>query len=316
MQTAQWQLELLAPRTRHSLEVHAADDVSIPFTVLAGKKPRPAALILGGVHGDEYEGPAAILDLMAAIDPANLDGSVIFVPIANPRAFAAASRLHPVDGGDLNRSFPGEAAGGPTARLADALVKEFVIHADCIFSLHGWGKEALVHPYVEYPAGNSAAASISREAAIACGFPCVYPYAWPAGVLGNFALRQGIPILEGEVGGMATITPQGQKLYRDTILRFLAHFAIMKAANSETSKPDCILGHHEIRASHSGLFQSSLTLGAPISAGDTLGVIRGLDGRVQTTLQAQHTGMVGVMRMLSSVMAGDLLFHLFVLGQA
>jgi predicted deacylase len=311
---SQWQIESLALKSRHALEVHGTDDVKIPFTVLVGKKLKPAALIMAGVHGDEYEGPAAILDLVEEINPAALEGSIIFVPFANPEAFAATSRRHPADNGDLNRSFPGEPQGKPTMRLAHLLVSEFVSQADCIFSLHGWGKEALVHPYVEYPAGDSETARTSRQAALASGFEYVYPYLWPKGVLGNYALQRGIPILEGEIGGMATITPHGQKLYHDAILRFLAHFNIFQfqAEVSRAQHGIHVVHHQEIRASQNGLFQSRLTVGDAVSAGETLGVIRGLNGVHLVTLQAPCAGMVGVMRTLSSVTTGDMLFHLFI----
>lgn len=309
---SQWQLESLALQSRHALAVHGTDDVKIPFTVLVGKKLKPAALIMAGVHGDEYEGPAAILDLVEEINPGALEGSIVFVPFANPQAFAAASRRHPADNGDLNRSFPGDPQGKPTMRLAHLLIAEFVSQADCIFSLHGWGREALVHPYVEYPAGDSETARASRQAALASGFEFVYPYPWPKGVLGNYALEQCIPILEGEIGGMATITPGGQKLYRDAILRFLAHFNILQADVPSAQQDIHVVHHEEIRAAQNGLFQSCLTVGDALSAGETLGVIRGLDGVCLETLQAPRAGIVGVMRTLSSVAAGDMLFHLFI----
>lgn len=309
---SQWHIESLALQSRHALEVHGTDNVKLPFTVLVGKKNKPAALIMAGVHGDEYEGPAAILDLVEEINPGALDGSIIFVPFANPQAFAAASRRHPGDNGDLNRSFPGDPQGKPTMRLAHLLVSEFVSQADCIFSLHGWGREALVHPYVEYPAGDSETARTSKQAALASGFEYVYPYPWPKGVLGNYALQQGIPILEGEIGGMATITPRGQTLYRGAILRFLAHFNILQPEVRSLQHDIHVVHHQEVRASQSGLFQTRLTVGDAVSAGETLGVIRGLDGVHLETLQAPCAAMVGVMRTLSSVTAGDMLFHLFI----
>ena len=152
---------------------------------------------------------------------------------------------------------------GSTMRLAHLLVSEFVGKADCIFSLHGWGKEALVHPYVEYPAGDSETARVSRQAALASGFEYVYPYFWPKGVLGNYALQQGIPILEGEIGGMATITPRGQKLYHDAILRFLSHFNILQAELPSARHGIRVVHHQEILASQNGLFQVASRLAMP-----------------------------------------------------
>src|SRR5580658_7182076 len=63
--SSQWHLEELAKSGRHSLRLTTLDGLTtIPFTVLTGEEPTPVALVIAGVHGDEYEGPAAIHALM------------------------------------------------------------------------------------------------------------------------------------------------------------------------------------------------------------------------------------------------------------
>ena len=78
----------------------------IPIAVIRGA-PGPTALLTGGNHGDEYEGPIALFDLARTLDPADLTGTVIIVPALNLPAFRAATRTSPIDRGNLNRSFPG-----------------------------------------------------------------------------------------------------------------------------------------------------------------------------------------------------------------
>ena len=77
--------------------------------------------VLAGVHGDEYEGPVAIADLLAALDPAALAGTLIALPVANPPAFAAGTRTSPLDGLNLARCFDGDPRrlGEPTPGLDD-----------------------------------------------------------------------------------------------------------------------------------------------------------------------------------------------------
>src|SRR5580693_9555836 len=99
--SSQWQLETLATSARHSLALQTADGRSrVPFVVIIGAARTPVALMIAGAHGDEYEGPAAIHDLIREIEPRQITGSVIFVPVANPLAFAASTRRHPTDNGD------------------------------------------------------------------------------------------------------------------------------------------------------------------------------------------------------------------------
>jgi predicted deacylase len=308
--SAQWQLEELATSARHSLALMTADGERIPFEVIIGAARTPVALMLAGAHGDEYEGPAAIHDLIREIEPRQITGSVIFVPVANPLAFAAGTRRHPSDNGDLNRSFPGSPQGGPTEQLAHLLMEEFALVSDYIFSLHGWSKEGSVLPYAEYAEGDSPAMLASREAARSLGFRYLHPYHWPAGVLGNAVLPQGIPVVEAEIGGTGTTTAQGQALYRETMLRFLAHFGMVEFTPAPEPSP-IIVDHSDLFASQAGLFRTSIELGDSVVTGQQVGTISGLDGSLLETLRSPCSGTVAILRRLASVQPGDRLLQLF-----
>ena len=121
-------------RLPYSRDNSAWGSVMIPVAVIRNGDG-PTALLTGGNHGDEYEGPLALFELARTLDPAEVRGTVIIVPALNYPAFRAGTRTSPIDGGNLNRSFPGRpdgtrdredrrlrpappaAAGGPRARL-------------------------------------------------------------------------------------------------------------------------------------------------------------------------------------------------------
>src|SRR5207302_483256 len=73
---------------------------------------------MAGNHGDEYEGQVALGRLIRELDPAEVQGRIIILPSANFPAAMAGSRTSPLDQGNLNRSFPGDPTGGPTAQIA------------------------------------------------------------------------------------------------------------------------------------------------------------------------------------------------------
>ena len=74
-------------------------------------------VVTAGVHGCEYVGVQALRRLAAELDPAELSGNVIFLPLANPTGFyAGAKRVVPEDGVNLNRAFPGDPAGTLSVR--------------------------------------------------------------------------------------------------------------------------------------------------------------------------------------------------------
>lgn len=308
---SKWKLNELATCCRNSLVLTTSDKLTnIPFIVITGTVRDPVALIIAGVHGDEFEGPAAIQDLMLEIEPTEVQGSIIFVPVANPSAFASATRRHPLDNGDVNRSFPGSLNGGPTQQLAHDIFHEFALNASSILSLHGWSKEASVVPYAEYSEDNSPAARASQEVARRLGFQYLHPYRWPSGVLGDAVLAHGIPIVEVEVGGMGTITAQGQALCRDVILRFLAHFGIIEFDAASPPEP-VLVSHYDLLSSSAGLFRSLVEVGDHVEAGHTIGTVHGLNGSLLETVRASEAGTVAILRRLASVQPNDLLLQIF-----
>ena len=66
--------------------------IEIPFAVIKGKEETPSMWIEGSVHGDEFAGNAAIRRIINDLDPENLHGTVIAIPIVNTTAYSAHRR--------------------------------------------------------------------------------------------------------------------------------------------------------------------------------------------------------------------------------
>jgi len=92
------------------------DELNIPMFVIKGIKPGKIIGVLGGVHGDEYEGPQAIRDLYDNLEPKQLTGTFLGVPHSNPSAFSAGTRVSLIDGLNLARIFPGNQNGSLTEK--------------------------------------------------------------------------------------------------------------------------------------------------------------------------------------------------------
>ena len=61
----------------------------------------PTVVAIGGTHGDEYEGPVGLKNLIRELDPARLaSGRLIVIPVLNVPAFRAARRDSPLDGAE------------------------------------------------------------------------------------------------------------------------------------------------------------------------------------------------------------------------
>src|SRR5690349_8271497 len=81
--------------------------VELPVLLVRGRSPGKLLVVVAGVHGDEYEGVRAIIDTCAGLDPNEMSGDLLAVPVANPPAFWNSTRTSPLDNRNLAREFPG-----------------------------------------------------------------------------------------------------------------------------------------------------------------------------------------------------------------
>ena len=81
----------------------------IPIIVVRGVEDGPTIWLNGATHGDEPEGPYSIFMTLRELDPLQMRGTVVAVPVMNVDAFTAGKRGNPLDGFtyDMNRCYPG-----------------------------------------------------------------------------------------------------------------------------------------------------------------------------------------------------------------
>ena len=96
------------------LAVPAGSDAAldIPVAVVRGARPGPVLALVAGAHGTEYASIIAIERLIEKLDPAQVSGTVILVPLINTPSFEQkVPHLNPVDGKSMNRFYPGKRTG-------------------------------------------------------------------------------------------------------------------------------------------------------------------------------------------------------------
>src|SRR3954452_2492374 len=72
--------------------------IRVPLCVVRGQRPGKTIVAIGGTHGDEYEGPVGLKNLVTSLDPAAVvAGRLICIPVLNVPAFQAAQRESPLD---------------------------------------------------------------------------------------------------------------------------------------------------------------------------------------------------------------------------
>lgn len=141
-------------------------ELHIPHVLLCGKADGPTVLVTAGVHSAEYVGIQAAIELSIELNPDELRGSVVIVPLANRSGFEhrTMSMVHE-DGKNLNRVFPGDAAGSAAERLAHVLFESFITRADAYVDLHSGDGYETLHPFAYYVGDTSAEETAKRMVA-------------------------------------------------------------------------------------------------------------------------------------------------------
>ncbi|HZX83276.1 MAG TPA: succinylglutamate desuccinylase/aspartoacylase family protein, partial [Reyranella sp.] len=137
----------------HSTHDSAYGWIPVPITVAANGSG-PSVLLVAGNHGDEYEGQVALMKLVRSLDPSRLRGRLIVLSAANYPAVMAGRRVSPIDGGNLNRCFPGNANGTPTEMIAHYIESVLLARCQYCLDLHSGGSslEYVAHAHARRPA--------------------------------------------------------------------------------------------------------------------------------------------------------------------
>jgi hypothetical protein len=126
-------------------------EVEHPAYEARGAHDGPHVALIGGVHGCEYSSIAAVNRFMGDLDTADLSGSITAVPVVSMESFRQRSPfVVPVDGKNLNRSFPGSYEGTYTDVLARSIFDQVIAPADVLLDLHGGDLVEALEPFATY----------------------------------------------------------------------------------------------------------------------------------------------------------------------
>ena len=285
-----------------------ADLPPLPVLAARGAHDGPTILLTGGVHGDEYEGPAAIHRLFNTLDLSQLRGCLIGLPIVNVAAYRARARTSPVDGVDLNRTFPGTIADQPSLsyRLAHHIFTTFIEPCDLLVDLHSGGAKLVHLPMVGWYAGDETAEQLARTF-----HPALHPWLIPdrEGVLSYAARQAGKVALGAEWGGGARLDNQGVAAYVAGITQLLVTFGNSHHSVSELDARPPIAGTYQ-EVPSGGLFVATVVLGEWVAAGAILGRLYDELGEEVAVIVAERTGLVAALAHNALLDPGDRVAYL------
>ncbi|WP_452602370.1 succinylglutamate desuccinylase/aspartoacylase family protein [Pontimicrobium sp. MEBiC06410] len=124
----------------HKLFIHISENAlgipwRVPLIVIRGIKKGPTVGLTAALHGDELNGISTIFKLMEDINPLQLKGNIVLVPITNIPGYLANQRYF-LDNVDLNRIMPGKPKGASSQIYAHHFVNKIVSKFDYLLDLH------------------------------------------------------------------------------------------------------------------------------------------------------------------------------------
>lgn len=283
----------------------------------------PSLLLMAGNHGDEYEGELQLGRLMRRLDVSTIRGAVTILPMANLPAVMAAKRCSPFDGGNLNRAFPGDPAGTPTARMAHFLEHDLFPRHDAVLDLHSGGT-SMAHLACTLIERQADAARFERSVALMRAMGAAHAFVADNGLAAPTSMgaagRAGTIGLSGEFGGGGTVTPESMAFTAAAIDRLMMSLGIVDApqlsrAPLPTSPSPQLLSlsrHSQgIYANRRGWFEPAVPLGARVAAGDRAGWYHDLErlDLPEEELHFAESGIVISHRLHTDSQAGDCLIQ-------
>ncbi len=213
----------------HSPHDDAWGVTRIPIGVIAGGDG-PTVIIEGGNHGDEYEGPIVIAELIRELEPKDIRGRLILMPSVNAPAAMAGQRTSPVDGLNFNRTFPGDPRGTITQQISAFMADEILPRGDAFLDLHSGGSSLNIIPSaILEPTDDPELERKCIAATRAFDAPAIV-------VIGNLgdtrtataaAIEAGLITIGTEMAGGGTVSIDALAICRRGVRNVLAHLGVL-----------------------------------------------------------------------------------------
>ena len=284
------------------IEVPAGSDsaLSIPVAVFHGAKPGPVLALVAGSHGTEYASIIALEKLMGLLNPAEISGTVIVVPLINIQSFEQkVPHLNPVDRKNMNRFYPGKIDGTQTERASYLITKQVVEPCDHLIDLHGGDLDKSLRPYSYWTkTGNEKQDQISKEMLLAFGLDHIIisterpkdPQA--SRYLENTATTRGKPSITVEAGHAGTVETDDVNALVNGCLNVMRYLKMLPGTSLLIEHPVWIEKIVTLVSEQTGIFYPLVERGTYVQQGMKVGYVTDYLGKVIFEARAPVAGVV------------------------
>lgn len=285
--------------------------VSTPIRVMRAKRPGPAVVLTGAIHGDEMTGIGIVRELHYGRPPQLVAGTLVCVPAVNILGLQNNERYMP-DRRDLNRSFPGQPNGSMTGRLAHALFEGVVRKCDFGIDFHSAAIQRTNYPNVR---GDLRDPWVRRMAR-AFGCELIVDGKGPDGSLRREACNAGVPTIILEAGEVWKIEPRVVDIGIRGCMNVLAMLGMVDGKVEEPLFQLMIKKSTWVRARRGGFIGFDARPGDFVHPGQVIAANYNIFGVEGNELVAESHGVVLGMATMPAVQPGEPVYHIAEVSEA
>ncbi len=285
MRNEEWSICGLKIKCReklHTILYPYDENYKIPATIINGQNQGKTIFICAGTHSGEYPGVAASSIVAEQIDPADVNGRIIFIHCLNSSGFwQKRERFVPEDGGNLNDVFPGDKEGTISQKIAAFIENEILDYVDFVLDLHSGSSEEPLSTCLFFPTKASEEVNkFSLDVAKCTTISNLIASTAKTGVY-SFATTKGIPGILLERGHSNLCKREDYEGYVDDIFSILNYLNIAEYKRIIKQNVKVIWKKVDyIRCKHTGLWYSDLEPGIVVKKGDLIGTVKDFFGNV------------------------------------
>ena len=285
-----------------TIEVPPGSDaaLSIPVAVFHGARPGPVLALVAGAHGTEYTSIIALEKVIGMLNPAEISGTVIIVPLINIPSFEQkVPHVNPVDRKSMNRWYPGKMDGTQTDRASFLITRQVVEQCDHLIDLHGGDLDESLRPYSYWTkTGSQKQDQISREMVLAFGLDHIIistdrpkdPQA--SRYLENTATTRGKPSITAEAGYAGTVEADDLNALINGCMNVMRYLKMLPGTPSVVEHPVWIEKVVTLASDQTGMFYPAVKRGTYVEQGMKIGYVTDYLGKVIFEARAPVAGVV------------------------
>ncbi|MFT4889109.1 MAG: putative deacylase [Halobacteriales archaeon] len=284
-------------------ETRVGTPVELPVAVVNGAGDGKTLYLQAASDGDELNGVGVIRRVVPRLDPAELSGTVLVVGIVNYHGYQVEEHRNPIDDTKLNRTYPGDADGTTSERLA-AATYDVAGRADLILDLHQGSTSRMIEECRVRCGRRHRLHEECLELAKTFDTGYVLDQKGPNGQLARAAPDDGIPTIDPELGGAYGLDPESVQVGVEGVFNVLRGYGFFDGAPGPGAQVRAT-GFEQYGSPAGGLVDFAFGLGDRVATGDTLFTVTDAFGRKKDEVTAESSGVFWRTRRLPQVATGE-----------